>query len=67
MEAFSSLISKVEEKGFIRGFRVIGRNGEGASVSHLLFADDTHFFCGDNRNQLVFGSGLLFVLKWFQA
>ena len=43
-----------EEKGFIRGFRVMGRNGEGASVSHLLFADDTLLFCEDNRNQLVF-------------
>ncbi|WKA06598.1 hypothetical protein VitviT2T_024493 [Vitis vinifera] len=54
MEALSSLISKADEKGFIRGFRVMRRNGEGASVSHLLFTDDTILFCEDNRNQLVF-------------
>ena len=56
MEAFNSLISRVEEKGFIRGFKVMGRSGEGVSVSHLLFADDTFlfFFCEDNRDQLDF-------------
>ena len=45
MEAFSSLISRAEEKGFIRGFKVMGRRGEGVSISHLLFADDTLLFC----------------------
>ena len=54
MEAFSSLISRAEEKGFIRGFKVMGRRGEGVSVSHLLFADDTLLFCEDNRDQLDF-------------
>ena len=54
MEAFSSLISRAEDKGFIRGFKVMGRCGEGVSVSHLLFADDTLLFCEDNRDRLVF-------------
>ena len=54
MEAFSSLISRAEDKGFIRGFKVMGRCGERVSVSHLLFADDTLLFCEDNRDQLVF-------------
>ena len=54
MEAFSSLISRAEEKGFIRGFKVKGQSGEGVSVSHLLFADDTLLFCEDNRDQLIF-------------
>ncbi|KAJ9689585.1 hypothetical protein PVL29_014989 [Vitis rotundifolia] len=52
MEVLSSLISRVEEKGFIRGFKVTRRRGEGVSVSHLLFADDTLLFCEDNRDQL---------------
>ena len=54
MEAFSSLISRPEKKCFIRGFKVMGRSGERASVSHLLFVDDTFLFCEDNRNRLVF-------------
>ena len=54
METFSSLISRAEEKGFIRGFKVMGRRGEGVSISHLLFADDTLLFCEDNKDQLEF-------------
>ena len=54
MEAFSSLISRAEEKGFIKGFKVMGRRGEGVSISHLLFADDTLLFCEDNKDQLDF-------------
>ena len=54
MEAFSSLISRAEEKGFIRVFKVMGRRGEGVSVSYLLFADDTLLFCEDNKDQLDF-------------
>ena len=54
MEAFSCLISIAEEKGFIRGFKVMGRREAGASVSHMLFANDTLLFCEDNRDQLVF-------------
>ena len=50
MEAFSSLISRAEEKRFMRGFKVMGRRGEGVSVTHLLFSDDTLLFCEDNRN-----------------
>ena len=53
MEAFSNLISRVEEKGFIRGFKVMGRR-EGVLVSHLLFADDILLFCEDNKDQLDF-------------
>ena len=48
MEVFSSLIARAGEKGFIMGFKVIGRGGERANVSHLLFANDTHLFCEDN-------------------
>ena len=33
MEAFSGLIAKAEEGGFIMGFKVAGRGGEGVHVS----------------------------------
>ena len=54
IEAFSNLISRAEEKGFIRGFKVMGRRGEGVSISHMLFVDDTLLFCQDNKDQLEF-------------
>ncbi|KAJ9701144.1 hypothetical protein PVL29_006475 [Vitis rotundifolia] len=63
MEAFSSLISRAEEKGFIRGFKVMGRRGEGVSVSHLLFTDDTLLFCEDNRNQLDFWKWVVYCFE----
>ena len=54
VEVFSGLIARVEEKGFIRGFKVMGRGREGVNVSHLLFADDTLLFCENNGDQLKF-------------
>ena len=55
IEAFSNLISRAEEKDFIKGFKVMGRCGEGVSVSYLLFADVTFFFFfKDNKDQLEF-------------
>ena len=54
MEAFSGLIAKAEEGGFIMDFKVVARGGEGVQVSHLLFADDTLLFCEDNKDQLKF-------------
>ena len=54
MEAFSGLIAKAEEGGFIMDFKVVARGGEGVQVSHLLFVDDTLLFCEDNKDQLKF-------------
>ena len=36
MEVFNGLIAKAKEKGFIKGFKVMGRGGEEVNVSHLL-------------------------------
>ncbi|RVW96061.1 hypothetical protein CK203_027744 [Vitis vinifera] len=58
-EELVTLISRAEEKGFIKGFKVMGRRGEGVSISHLLFADDTLLFFGGvedvDRVAAVFG------------
>ena len=67
MAAFSGLIARAEEKGFIRGFKVMGRSGKRVYVSHLLFIDDTFFFARIMGTNWNVGSGLLCVLKWYKA
>lgn len=46
MEAFSKMIGRVVEEGYLQGFGwgIVG--GSGMEVSHVLFADDTLIFCG---------------------
>ncbi|RVW43516.1 putative mitochondrial protein [Vitis vinifera] len=41
MEAFSCLMKRAVEGGFLMPCMVRGRRGEGVQISHLLFADDT--------------------------
>ena len=45
MEVLSRMLKRVEGAGLIRGFKAVGKRGEGECVSHLLFADDTLLFC----------------------
>ena len=45
MEALSRLILKAQDGGFILGFKVGGKGGDGEEISQLLFADDTIIFC----------------------
>ena len=44
MEAFSCLLGRVREGGYLSSFKVFGTNGEGLEISHLLFVDDTLVF-----------------------
>lgn len=46
MEALSSLLVRAQEGGFLSGFKVRGRGGEGEKIYHLLFVDDTIVFYG---------------------
>ena len=55
---------KANEGGFIEGFQVRGRHGEGEVVSHLLFVDDTVIFCDNRREDLKY---LSCILMWFEA
>ena len=41
IEVFSCLLRRVISGGFLSGWRVRGKSGEGVQISHLLFTDDT--------------------------
>ena len=64
MEVFSCLLRRTISKGFLSGWRVRGRRGEGILISHLLFADNTLVFCEESHDQLTY---LSWLLMWFEA
>ena len=49
--------------GFLFGFKLNGRVGEGMEVSHLLFVDDTLVFCKASQAQMTY----LSLLMWFKT
>ena len=64
METLSLILMKAKEGGFINGFQVRGREGEGVEVSYLLFADDTLIFCDARKEVLEY---LSWIRMWFEA
>ena len=64
MEAFSQLMKRAVDGGFLLTCRVGGYGREGVIVSHLLLVDDTVVFVKDDHNQLTF---LCWLLTWFEA
>ena len=64
MEVLSRMLRRVEEAGLIRSFKVGRRRGNGESVSHLLFADDTILFCDADVEQILH---IRLLLLSFQA
>ena len=64
MEAFSLLIDKDVDGGYLFGYKFRGRNERGGLVSLLLFANDTLVFCKDSEDQIVYLSR---ILAWFKA
>ena len=64
MEVLSCLLGRVREGGYLFGFKVLGRNGEGLEISYLLFADDTLVFCEATSFQMTY---LSWLFMWFEA
>ena len=64
MEALNCLLGRVREGGFLSGFKMNGRVGEGMKVSHLLFTDDILVFCEASLAQMTY---LSWLLMWFEA
>ena len=54
MEAFSLLVDRAAEGGFISGYKFKGRNATERQITHLLFVDDTLVFCKDTEDQMVY-------------
>ena len=54
MEVFSCLLRRAISGGFLSGWKVRGRSGEGILISHLLFVDDTLVFCEESHDQLTY-------------
>ena len=63
MEALNNLIAKAKHGGFIRGFKIEGRWEIENQVSHLLFVDDTLFFCEDDVEQLNFWKWIIMCFE----
>ena len=53
MEVLTKMLHRTEETGLINGFKARTSLGEGISISHLLFADDTIVFCDAIPEQLL--------------
>jgi len=52
MDAFSRMLSRAMEGGFLSGFRVDNLNNSPLEISHLLFADDTLIMCDADVDQI---------------
>ncbi|WJZ92237.1 hypothetical protein VitviT2T_011246 [Vitis vinifera] len=64
MEPLSRLLLKAQEGGFISGFTIGEKGGDGEEISHLFFADDTIIFCKASQEQVT---PLCWLLMWFKA
>ena len=64
MKVLGCLLGRAREGGYLFGFKVLGRNGEGLEISHLLFVDDILIFCETTFSQMTY---LSWLLIWFEA
>lgn len=53
MNILSGFLAKAVDRGLISGFNVGSGHGNQIAISHLLFADDTIFFCDASVSQVL--------------
>lgn len=58
------MFQKACQLQWIEGFKVGSPTGNNVTVSHLLYADDTLLFCGEDRSQVI---KLNLILHFFEA
>ena len=64
MEVFNKIMKRAKGAGLLRGFRADGSRGEGVSILHLLFVDDTILVCDADEEQIL---NVRMLLLCFQA
>lgn len=58
MEILSLMIKRAESLGWIKGFKIEGRNNTEIVISLILYADDTLILCEADREQLLLLRGI---------
>ena len=48
------MLERAVDDGYLLTYKVEGRGGDTAKVSHLLFANDTLDFCKASQDQITF-------------
>jgi len=64
IENLSRLVKKAIDAGFLEGFQITNAREKSMLISHLLFANDTLFFCKPNESNLGY---LRCILLLFEA
>jgi hypothetical protein len=67
MDAFSRMLSRLMDGGFLSGFQVDNLNNFPLKISHLLFANDTFIMCDADVDQIHSLTIFSFVSRPFRA
>lgn len=53
MEVLSWMLERTTSNGVLKGWKIGHKGNEAITLTHLLFVDDTMFFCGPIVDQMV--------------
>ena len=63
METLSRLVNKAIDAGFLKGFQITNARSKSILIFHLLFEDDTLFFCKPNESNLGYLRCILLLFE----